>query len=174
MTLNKITNLSLCLSHCILSHTMPTKHLPSFTTPLSKQASKLQHHQSISSKIFPRFPFKKKAISFNYFLLHLYKSMRTADCLVPNIPPNPIIPTMRLRKRLIPRLRRAHASMCEISSLCSLPVWSNRAAFVEGDLAVVACAAGSGPVLYRCACETGFYGCGVDAGFEGWSSSVLV
>jgi len=74
---------------------------------------------------------------------------------------------MRLHKRLVPRLGRAHTSMSEISSLGRLAVGLNRAAFVERDLAVVACAAGRRPIFYRCACEPAFYGCRVDAGFEG-------
>ena len=73
---------------------------------------------------------------------------------------------MRLHKRLVPRLGRAHTPMSEISRLGRLAVWLDRAAFVERDVAVVACAAGRGPVLYRCACEPAFYGCRVDAGFE--------
>lgn len=74
---------------------------------------------------------------------------------------------MRLRIRLIPALRRTHASMRKIRCFRRLPVGLERAAFVRRYLAVVAGAAGCGAVFYLGAGEVAFNG-GVDAGFEGW------
>lgn len=81
---------------------------------------------------------------------------------------------MVLHILLIPRLGRTDTPMCKVRSLGRLPVGLDGAAFFEGDLAVVACAAGGGAVCYRCAGKAAFYRGGVDAGFEGWVVGLVV
>ena len=66
---------------------------------------------------------------------------------------------------LIPLLGRTNTAVRKVTRLGGLAVRLDAAAFVERDLAVVACARGGGAVFYFCAREFAFDVCGVDAGF---------
>ena len=89
----------------------------------------------------------------------------TSTTLVPNIPPNLIIPNMCVHIRLIPLLRRTNTTVRKVTRLGRLTVRLDAAALVERDLAVVACARGGRAVFYLGAGEFAFDVGGVDAGF---------
>lgn len=87
------------------------------------------------------------------------------SCLIPHIPPNPIVATVVLGILPVPRLRRANAPLGKVASLVQLAGRRvDVAALAERDVAVVALPAGAGAVFDGAAGEFVGYR-GVDAGF---------